>query len=831
MSPLGEGMFFRLPQRAKRNMSHGASIALMKWLSRTTQKMGVAQHVYVVGGAVRNFLIDQPIKDIDIVVDSLSLRGNRDAEWVAEGIARAIPTRTKIWSDNLMVSHINIEGSWNLNGYEMEGNDIEIVNARSEVYEQDSQGRYIGHKPKEVTPTTLEIDVTRREFTFNTLMWKLLDLAEGPDKAEIIDLTGCGIQDLRRGEMRCPQPPDLTFQQDPTRIIRTIKFAFKYGFKLPPDVRAAAIRQARGLKRIPSKTETVLKTIVLDSPQYKQALTVMDDLGVIDVLKEMMQENPQFASFLTHHSGKKGVTYMFDLMDAGLPVGASLSFLSPKQRKRFREITAPMERDHAKLFLLILKQPGKAYADKRFIPTLAQQYGFRGKKMGDFMPFVDEVARITILSDPSAANDPGRLKHLVSQSVAARMKPKQNPRGSDIAKSNGGSRILYHIGKTKPIPRPWSGHITGGPWQSHDDMVEGVWLSPNYLDVAHLHGIKGNVYAYEVPVGVIHKAGRARRFEHATEVFIPASLWTAVKFAGKKMDAATLREANRKMELERGHLSLSMREEANMTAKDRKEYRRLTREQHPASKLTRQKRRKFKGLGWGAVPRDNTKRTKSNPGKDQDIYLPEEEQLRAQRQAIYETSLSRKMGKKYPPPAGSDVGGWTIPKAFRDTRGKRLDAKIIRKEGPDQLRPYMQRRMFAMGTGVQQRDSRLKKGTQTPTAKAIRESKARYSDVDKLVRNRQDYEESLAIARKSSFYRITKEPTKRGWEYFVWPLPPGERIPTAYKREGDARRRATSLERTANPLYSDKWWTPPKRKYTKRELSDWLPPAEYWRKR
>ena len=661
MSPLGEGMFFRLPQRAKRNMSHGASIALMKWLSRTTQKMGVAQHVYVVGGAVRNFLIDQPIKDIDIVVDSLSLRGNRDAAWVAEGIAQAIPTHTKIWSDNLMVSHINIEGSWNLNGYEMQGNDIEIVNARSEVYEQDPQGRYIGHKPKEVTPTTLEIDVTRREFTFNTLMWKLLDLAEGPDKAEIIDLTGCGIQDLRRGEMRCPQPPDLTFQQDPTRIIRTIKFAFKYGFKLPPDVRAAAIRQARGLKRIPSKTETVLKTIVLDSPQYKQALTVMDDLGVIDVLKEMMQENPQFASFLTHHSGKKGVAYMFDLMDAGLPVGATLSFLSPQQRKRFREITAPMERDHAKLFLLILKQPGKAYADKRFIPTLAQQYGFRGKKMSQFMPFVDEVARITILNDPSSVNDPDRLKHLVSQSVADRMRPKSNPK---TARERLIAKLRRRDGQqdTQPKPKP------------------------------------------------------QRKAKH--------------------------------------------------------------------------------------------------PGKDQDIYLPEEEQLRAQRQAIYETSLSRKMGKP-----------------FRDARGKRLDAKIIRKEGPDQLRPYMQRRMFAMGTGVQQRDSRLKKGTQTPTAKAIRESKARYSDVDKLVRNRQDYEESLAIVRKSGFYRITKEPTKRGWEYFVWPLPPGERIPTAYKRRGDARRRATSLERTANPLYSDKWWTPPKRKYTKRELSDWLPPAEYWRKR
>ena len=69
------------------------SLVLMKWLSRVTKKLGVARHVYVVGGAIRNFVLDEPIKDIDMVVDSLSLRG-KDAEWVAEGIARAVPART-----------------------------------------------------------------------------------------------------------------------------------------------------------------------------------------------------------------------------------------------------------------------------------------------------------------------------------------------------------------------------------------------------------------------------------------------------------------------------------------------------------------------------------------------------------------------------------------------------------------------------------------------------------------------------------------------------------------------------------------------------------------
>jgi len=208
----------RVAVRKQAEMSTEASVALMKWLSRVTQSMGVARHVYVVGGAVRNFLIERPIKDIDMVVDSLSLKSGRDAAWVADGIARAVPARTKVATDSLMVSKIFIESPWDLDGHQMEGEVIEIVNARLEVYEEDEEGNYVGHKPIQVDPTTLDIDVTRREFTFNTLMWRLLDLAKGPDKAEIIDLTGCGLRDLESREMRCPQDPDLTFKQDPTRI-------------------------------------------------------------------------------------------------------------------------------------------------------------------------------------------------------------------------------------------------------------------------------------------------------------------------------------------------------------------------------------------------------------------------------------------------------------------------------------------------------------------------------------------------------------------------------------------------------------------------------------
>jgi tRNA nucleotidyltransferase/poly(A) polymerase len=408
----------RVAVRKQAEMSHAASVALMKWLSQITKRMGVAKHVYVVGGAVRNFLIDQPIKDIDMVVDSLALRGDRDAAWVAQQIARHIPAQTEIVTDNLMVSKVQIKSDWDLEGYPMKGNDIEIVNAREEVYEQDAAGNSLGHKPSEVFPTSLETDVTRREFTFNTLMWRLLDLADGPDHAEIIDLTGCGLRDLEAREMRCPQDPDKTFDQDPTRIIRTIKFAFKYGFKLPPDVKAAARRQAKGLKRIPSKAWGALRDIVLENPQYKKALTVMADLGVTDVLAQMVQEDRQFATTLANYANNRGVAFMFDLMDLGVPVGSPMAFLGQDQ-KRFRQHTVSMDREEALQYLAVLQNPGKAYKDKKFVPSLAREYGIPPKDMKHFMPAVTEVARGLLLDDPSLAHDSSRLKRELQRGMKA----------------------------------------------------------------------------------------------------------------------------------------------------------------------------------------------------------------------------------------------------------------------------------------------------------------------------------------------------------------------------------------------------------------------------
>jgi DNA-binding NarL/FixJ family response regulator len=210
------------------------------------------------------------------------------------------------------------------------------------------------------------------------------------------------------------------------------------------------------------------------------------------------------------------------------------------------------------------------------------------------------------------------------------------------------------------------------------------------------------------------------------------------------------------------------------------------------------------------------KAAKKNP-RGSDIYDPREEQLRAQRQAIYESSLLR------------DEPQLRF-KSFRNAKGERLDQHIIEEDELPWLREYIGQKMFRIGVGVQKRDQRLKRkdGYLSLTAKTISESKKRYSDVDKLVRNRQDYEESLALMRKSTFYRVTPEPTREGLKYFVWPMQPGQRLPKGFTSKKRAENVANLANRDA-PTVGGAWWKPPKKKYTKRELADWLPPADIWR--
>jgi tRNA nucleotidyltransferase/poly(A) polymerase len=384
---------------------------MVKWLSAITEKLGVAKHTYVVGGAVRNFVIDQPIKDIDIVIDSVNAK--HDGVWLANKIASEIQKSTgkkpSVVSDQYMVTHIGpIQTDWMLDGENVKGEKIEIATARKEEYEP-GQGK--GYKPKNVWPVTIEEDVIRREFTFNTLLWRLSDLAKGPEKAEIIDLTGCGLRDLKEGKLACPADPDKTFSDDPTRVLRAIKFTGKYGFKIPPDLAKAIKRNAPKMKRMPWEAiANILVDNILREPTVRKSLKQMKELGILDVVSEMIKSKRPFATYLARQLSKdRRVAVLLDLMDLGVPTSTPLTGLKldPKQLVRFREITTGMDEKAASKFLEHMLAP--PIDNRRIFEAL----DLKGPERGKMRPAAQQI----LLDKPQLASSPKKLTELVIKAL------------------------------------------------------------------------------------------------------------------------------------------------------------------------------------------------------------------------------------------------------------------------------------------------------------------------------------------------------------------------------------------------------------------------------
>lgn len=384
--------------------AHRKNIALMKWLAQATKRLGVAQDTYIVGGAVRNFVIDRPIKDLDIVIDSVA--ASHDSEWLAKQLQKLMPVATSLVTNQYGVAILTIKGSWVLGEDDLRGEVLEIANARKESY-GGAGGK--GYKPSEVLPATIEEDVVRREFSFNTLLWRLLDLTEGPEKAEIIDLTGCGLRDLKEGVLQCPRDPDVVFSDDPTRILRAIKFTGKYGFRIPSDLASSIRKNAPMMKRMPWEAiGTLLTDTILQESTAQASLKQMKSLGILDVISEMIESTPAFASYM---AGKlrqdRRIPLLLDMLELGVPAKTPLSFLSREDQRTVREITVGISQEHALAYVETLIKPP---VDTR---RVIEELGLKGPERSVITP----TARRVLVDQPDLAWSPKALTDAVIQQI------------------------------------------------------------------------------------------------------------------------------------------------------------------------------------------------------------------------------------------------------------------------------------------------------------------------------------------------------------------------------------------------------------------------------
>ncbi len=176
---------------------------------------------YIVGGFVRDKLLGRPTKDIDFVC----LGSGID---MAQNVAHSLKGRPKV----------NFFKNFGTAQFRYRDFDIEFVGARRESYTHDSR------KPL-VEEGSLADDQNRRDFTINAMAISL----NKADYGQLVDPFG-GVADLEAKIIRTPLDPDITFSDDPLRMMRCIRFATQLGFNIHPDAFEAISRNKERIKII-----------------------------------------------------------------------------------------------------------------------------------------------------------------------------------------------------------------------------------------------------------------------------------------------------------------------------------------------------------------------------------------------------------------------------------------------------------------------------------------------------------------------------------------------------------------------------------------------------
>jgi len=242
------------------NLKTALSLPIFNTISNAADALEL--ETYVIGGFVRDYLLkrNKEVKDIDVVAVGSGIA-------LARKVSQVLPNKPK-------VQVFKTYGTAMLRSGNM---DIEFVGARKESYATDSRNPV-------VEDGTLEDDQNRRDFTINALAIKLNDNGYG----DIIDPFD-GISDLERKIIRTPLDPDITYSDDPLRMMRAIRFASQLDFMIERTSLASITKNAARIKIITNERIVDELNKIMLSPTPSKGFLLLEKTGLLPyILPELM---------------------------------------------------------------------------------------------------------------------------------------------------------------------------------------------------------------------------------------------------------------------------------------------------------------------------------------------------------------------------------------------------------------------------------------------------------------------------------------------------------------------------------------------------------------
>jgi poly(A) polymerase len=209
---------------------------------------------YLIGGFVRDFFLCRPSKDIDVVA-------------IGKGIDLAAAVARKLGKK----AHLTVFKNFGTAQIKHGDIEIEFVGARKESYRSDSR------KPI-VEDGTLEDDQRRRDFTINAMAFCL----NGDRFGELLDPFN-GLQDLEELIIRTPLDPDITFSDDPLRMMRAVRFATQLGFDIYPDTFDAIARNRERIAIVSMERVTDELNKIILSPKPSIGFILLEKTGLLEI--------------------------------------------------------------------------------------------------------------------------------------------------------------------------------------------------------------------------------------------------------------------------------------------------------------------------------------------------------------------------------------------------------------------------------------------------------------------------------------------------------------------------------------------------------------------